>query len=708
MIKLVNICKDYYIKDSKIAALKNVSLTLQDKGLIFVSGRSGCGKTTLLNVMSGLDIPSSGEVSNNYNSKNFYSMIFQDFQLIDYLNVYQNLKLVCDLYSNYDNLDKLIEKYGLKDIINHMPNEISGGQKQRVAIVRAILMDKPVIFCDEPTGNLDIENAMIVANMLKEESKRRLVVVVSHDNDVFMNLADRIINLRDGSIVSDSDSISNEEISFNVREPELGVKTRFWLESLIIKKNLLKFIFLSLSLLLSFLLLISSFNLFYNKNYVVVNNVYSKEGYETVDFSLFESNGWYYYNLSNEKLMETVDKYHCSTYYYDIEYRPYENIILKRLYVSKKPVIDLLYGTLELDDDSIIISDYNANRLSNDMASVIGSKIGNLTVTGIFDTNYENMDSSKEDYYEYMNRYSYASYFSEASFKKLFKDEIFAYLNTNNNKSVAIIKDDVEDKFGLSEGEVVISKNIAMLYADDPNSLIGQNIDFDFINSLDSRNKSLIENVNLNFIVKGITDSVDEIYMRSNDFYEYAYLISINLYSYSHNGITLDKYNAKMIKSLMNSGFKDDMVISYVIEEGYDYVYNISLIAIVIGIIVLIISVILTINFIHTLFEKEKRIQGVLASFGVSKKKICVMYYESIIYQTLVSYIAASILNVFVIFALNKMIKSLLDISASIVYYNLSSLLCSIIPMAIVLILSFIVILGKMKKKSIIDIIYER
>lgn len=219
MIKITNLNKFYKTRRHVHHALKDVSITLPDKGLVFVLGKSGSGKSTLLNLIGGLDNPSSGSIVVDGNDIACYSekqftdyrnssigFIFQDHHLIDDLTVYENIKLVLDLRHVKDTglITSALASVGLGTYGERYPRELSGGERQRVAIARAIVKRPRIILADEPTGNLDGRNAAEVMKILKELSKNCLVLTVSHNTaEVYAN-ADRILELSDGRITSDT------------------------------------------------------------------------------------------------------------------------------------------------------------------------------------------------------------------------------------------------------------------------------------------------------------------------------------------------------------------------------------------------------------------------------------------------------------------------------------------------------------------------
>lgn len=272
MLKLSGIEKEYVIKNNglKVNALCGINLVFGDKGLVAVTGRSGSGKTTLLNMIGGMDKPTSGNIyidSENLNSykeadcdfyRNFYvSIIFQDYNLLSDYTVVENIKLACRLQGeSKENVIKksleALQLVGMRDLADRKINSLSGGQQQRVAIARAIAKDSRIVLCDEPTGNLDSKTAVEIFELLKEISKDRLVITVTHDREFADKFSDRIIVLCDGKVTEDrtvSEPVqSSERIEetkratiHNQKKKRQGISVKD--TALLIKDNFVKGVF---------------------------------------------------------------------------------------------------------------------------------------------------------------------------------------------------------------------------------------------------------------------------------------------------------------------------------------------------------------------------------------------------------------------------------------------------------------------------------
>ena len=220
MLEIRNLTKVYKTKggtDTK--ALDNVSINFEETGLVFLLGKSGSGKSTLLNVAGGLDEPTSGEVivmgksSRNFTGSDFDSyrntfvgFIFQEYNVLNEFSVEDNIALALELQGKPKDKQKIAEllhDVELDAYAKRKPNTLSGGQKQRIAIARALIKDPQIIMADEPTGALDSATGKQVFDTLKKLSETRLVIVVSHDREFAEIYGDRIVELKDGQIISD-------------------------------------------------------------------------------------------------------------------------------------------------------------------------------------------------------------------------------------------------------------------------------------------------------------------------------------------------------------------------------------------------------------------------------------------------------------------------------------------------------------------------
>jgi len=260
MLEIRNIVKDYETGSETVHALKGVSIAFRESELVSILGQSGCGKTTLLNIIGGLDQYTSGDlIINGQSTKQYKSadwdiyrnhsvgFIFQSYNLIPHQSVLSNVELALTL-SGVSKAERrrrakeALEKVGLGNQLNKRPNQMSGGQMQRVAIARALVNDPDILLADEPTGALDSETSIQIMELVKEIAKDRLVIMVTHNPELAEKYSTRIVKLLDGQIVGDSDPFdpAKEPTHSEVRKSEVtkGQKTSMsFLTALSLSKN---------------------------------------------------------------------------------------------------------------------------------------------------------------------------------------------------------------------------------------------------------------------------------------------------------------------------------------------------------------------------------------------------------------------------------------------------------------------------------------
>ena len=236
MLELINIKKTYGKDESAVEALKGVSIKFRENEFVSILGQSGCGKTTLLNIIGGLDQYTSGDlIINDISTKNYtdadwdtyrnhsIGFIFQSYNLISHQTVLANVELALTLSGISKNERRkravqALDKVGLRSQMNKRPNQLSGGQMQRVAIARALINDPDILLADEPTGALDSETSVQVMDLLQEIAKDRLVIMVTHNPELAEQYSTRIINLRDGNLVGDSDPYDGTRVLSEISE----------------------------------------------------------------------------------------------------------------------------------------------------------------------------------------------------------------------------------------------------------------------------------------------------------------------------------------------------------------------------------------------------------------------------------------------------------------------------------------------------------
>ena len=258
MLQIKNIFKEYKTGNLVQKALDDVSLNLRDNEFVAILGPSGSGKTTLLNIIGGLDRYDKGDLIINEISTKKYKdrdwdsyrnhtigFVFQSYNLIPHQTILANVELALTISGVLKNerrtrAVKALEEVGLAKQIHKKPNQLSGGQMQRVAIARALVNNPEILLADEPTGALDSETTVQVMELLKEVAKTRLVVMVTHNPELAEKYATRIVNLKDGKILADTNPYELEEVDKIVKHKNMGKTSMSLITSLILSFNNLK------------------------------------------------------------------------------------------------------------------------------------------------------------------------------------------------------------------------------------------------------------------------------------------------------------------------------------------------------------------------------------------------------------------------------------------------------------------------------------
>jgi len=246
MLEVKKISKSYVVGEFKQKALNDVSIKFRKNEFVAILGPSGSGKTTLLNILGGLDRYDKGDlIINDVSTKKFkdstwdayrnnsVGFIFQSYNLISHISILANVEMGMtlsgvSLAKRRKKAKEVLKKVGLKDHIDKKPNQLSGGQMQRVAIARALTNDPDLILADEPTGALDSETSVQIMDLIKDISKDKLVIMVTHNEELAKKYATRIIELKDGQVISDSNPLNdkdNEKVDYKIKKTSMNFLT---------------------------------------------------------------------------------------------------------------------------------------------------------------------------------------------------------------------------------------------------------------------------------------------------------------------------------------------------------------------------------------------------------------------------------------------------------------------------------------------------
>lgn len=405
-IEVKNLTKIYKLKKAgNVVALNDVSFALPDKGMVFFLGKSGCGKSTLLNVLGGLDSFDSGEIIvggrsiKNFTSKEgdtyrneYIGFVFQENNLLDGYTVAQNIGFALDIkkQSGYDDkVNSVLESVDLNDFADRKPNSLSGGQKQRVAIARALIKNPEIILADEPTGALDSDTSEEIFTLLKQISKEKLVIIVSHDKRNAQEFADSIIELKDGKVLSDSSPLTADtyssaaNLNFNSNKSGLPAKRVLGMGLGFLIAKPIRFAFCVLICLIAFTCFgVSDAFSCYDRQVALLQTMKSYSipyiSYERGDFTYGATSvSSRYSNLKRsdyEALKKEVNSDRLDIAYWEFNYTFRENMIYSsdRDLFDSKGFIEMdesladdygytLYGKLPTSYDEVVLTDYIFN-----------------------------------------------------------------------------------------------------------------------------------------------------------------------------------------------------------------------------------------------------------------------------------------------------------------------------------------------------------
>ena len=684
MIELKNICKSYHSNGIYEVALKNINLDLSSKGLISVVGKSGSGKTTLLNIIGSLDNSDFGELivdgknirefSDNeldsYRNK-YVSFIFQNYNLIDHMSVIDNIKLKMTI--SYDDENRVIyeaeealKKVGLYKYKNKLPMYLSGGEKQRIAIARAISSDSKIILCDEPTGALDHKTGIEILNILKELSKEKLVIMVTHNIELAKKYSNRIITMEDGEIISDTGNKKTDDIieDFKIPKIKMDIKTiiKIAYSNLKLKKkrNILLALTASIGIVgISIILSISNgFNdsldeyekYISNKVPVIIsaykqeksNKKYSES--KIININKDENSNYinktfinYFNNINKEYVSSIKYNYLVKLNIINKDYYELDNSIFKTMPNNIKENYDLVEGRLPSRYDELLLEINTDNSFSSDISKSLNLKNNDALDTII---NKEIKLVLNNDFY----------YRNEDSFnKKTIDKEMYDNKNNIKLKIVGIIKVKKE------KVDEVTSDN-SIYYMDTlVNQVISKNKNSDIVNEQKNKDYNLITREPLSEKEKkeflcylGSEKCISNILVYPDSFESKDNIIKL-----------INKYNEDYVLNKVN-----------IIDESKTlYDMSIKIINVITTVLVFFSSISLVVSSIMigiityiSVLERKKEI-GILRSMGVSKTNIKYLFICENIILGFISGITGILISIILSGPINLVTKELLESS---------------------------------------------
>lgn len=724
MLELRNCSKCYGTQN----IFKNVNIKFSDSGFYAIVGKSGIGKTTLLNMISTLDTPTSGDIlldgleysklskeQLNDVRKNKIGFIFQDCFLLDNLTIEQNITIINSISKGIftENIEKILSDLDILEIKDKYPNQISGGERQRVAIARAILGGCKILLADEPTGNLDIDNSKNIYHILKKLSKDYLIIMVTHDIDACAYV-DGIIKMTDINNISydfSNDIIveSNEE-THNI---DLLTKLicRFKLAFQFIKKKkrfFISTIFIYIILML-FNLLISTVALL--NPHETEYNIHKENNYETASYRLWGGME----RINNENFNINIDSLSVTNYiacdielssFLDSDY-VYENNLYTN-YVKYIIIDDTLL------DNEVVISNYLLDCLKFHKICFSDDEIINkecLNILGIkfkvvkIDNKDYNLSSAKEHIehnYIKMSKKSFDQFNNYKLYEKYGRYDIVNY-NDETNKIIHISRQ--------YEGDELISGRLPL----NENEIA---VTLFFING----NKPLENIVNTTYNICGkdytIVGVVKKEYLSFFQLTDSEYERLVLEYgndlekSSVDKGIVVnleyEKEALKFMKKMYKEGYYSNQLIEmdclnvisslYIIKNSIFFVFMIFII---------ITTLMLNYIFSNSMNNYKKEI-AVLVAQGGSKTDVVNVVSLPILISYLISFTTSVILYIAFMPLISNLISNILKYDNPIIHFDIIAIIISFIIFIISYGLSLYLSNLNVKKKTVIDMLYNR
>lgn len=685
MFKIKNITKKY----KRQCAVNDVSLSFEDKGFNIIFGHSGSGKSTLLNIIGGVDSKTSGQilindkVIKNLDNYRRYDVghIFQEYNLLEDKSVYDNIAIIFRLLGISDSdlindkIMTILKFLNIDKLYRKKAKELSGGQKQRVAIARALVKDPKLIIADEPTGNIDSKNTEEIMQILKEISKTRLVIMVSHNNEITQKYADRIIELEDGQVISDvkNDNIISKDTMFEMTDIKLNdikkknsfypfktavkiaFSSNFNLTAGNITFRILLFIsgiFLALaSISLSSFLKIGTTgeNLKYTKDTIYLSSV------EEINTGIYNS-GMLDRNTNKAFIDELITS---NTAKYSFIPVGGENSSLVYLLNDN---VNIVYGSI-IDDNSVVVDKASLlNNIQNNQYNGVRSIEGFLKIQKLTTKPGKPIITAVADNIpfgsKYVSKKVLNTIYLETIKEKL---QLFTHYTINlkdiNKVNKTLLNDPNVSLNNLSYNSIIISNDIHLL----------EKYNFNILTGVNEQQTIYVDFNNLEYLAMFTSDSPS--YLLFNNVNDDFMKIAKNHYDYV--------------------GFISDKIVS---NSRNNQGFALNFITIFIVVVSIIIAFIFFFLYRSNLFKDIYSIR-VLRLIGVKKKEIIKLYsfniFFLILFTIFVSYFIMYILMSVTVFntpALAKLIPfNILSFFVGILYAILIALVLGLLPVVLLL-----------------------
>ena len=640
MIEVKNLSLKYKVKDAKTkTVLNDINIKLPDSGLIFIVGKSGSGKSSLLSIMEGFLKPTSGFVrfknddiyDTKFDLEKYYSeigVLFQDFNLFKEYTLKENLELISD---DKNKINELLNKYGLDHVKNNKVFNLSGGEKQRCALIRALIKDPKIIFADEPTGALDNKNSELLMNDLYEISKEKLVIVVTHNEDFLEKYDSSFIRLEDGKI-KESNLKNIESKKEEQNDKKVNIKENFKLLSKkVTYSNLKMSIFSLISLVFSYTFLIfsvcfkASFN---NYSSSIINKYYSNDVF--IASKTIESN--------NNSYLKVVKK--------------------------EKPKNEEIYNLLNNENIEYSLNPNLSYFLSPNTININEDSYKNITFYPSINKDLINNEVVINN--EFKDKYNLK-----------INDEIQVLVNKTYNFYLNDGKDYFKEDIELELNFIVKEIYNEFPFLNTPKIYYSYDYLFNYLKSTPAFNLSKLLDKELNLI---------NLYDYSSNNQE---LDNYSSYLFSDN---VSKITSKEFQKKIKSNNLEIQNEAYMMSQSFlSIMESLDLALLLFNGILFLTSIILLVFINISIISSSKRDLAVLFSLGFNKKRMIFPYFIKDLITFIISFLISVCLNFFIIKKVNLIIlnKYLLDFTISLnkfyilIIFSISILIISIISTCI-------------------------
>jgi ABC-type lipoprotein export system ATPase subunit/ABC-type antimicrobial peptide transport system permease subunit len=681
-------------KNNEYHALKNVNLTIKDTGLVLLVGKSGSGKTTLLNLISGLDKISSGTLEISYKEP-YASFLFQDAQLLEQYTVKENLLLAMNISNHKVDISTYIKKYELEGLLNHKANELSSGQKMRVAFVRAILCNRPILICDEPTGALDSINAKIMAEELIHASRERLVIVASHDPELFIDSANQVIEIEDGIVKDHSKDEEEYPITNYSNESKLPLKELIKFSFKCLKNSRFKLALNCLLFSIAFTLLLTSlFTLLFNEANARYN-VYKDSNIEYICYYNQYVNSYgdnAACGFTNEEIKENLkDNRRFKIFTYTDSF----GLEAKCAYITNTCDYPMLYGKNTISSGEIIISESIAKRISNtnNLKEVLNNNIKGLTIVGI----YKDLEIGKKlDINGFvMSRLNNNIFILEEDYKQVIfnTDSIYFSFGMNNHNLTETLH--IYKNEALKDNEIIIDSKYK--------EAIGEKLD------LISRGEKYFVRKEEDYFITSYSNILYEetgfnIYVSENIYEKFQALYLQKFSPY----IGIKDYTVKDIQEILNANMDIISDLEASIDDAMKNKTIIASIDAAFGFVICILTIVSLLNFMNNSINQSKREMGILLSLGFKKKYLSTLFIPSTLLLFLISTLLSTPLGIILFHVQKNLINQGLNIPIHYGYITLWAIPLFYFVILLIIGVILILLIHNLKKKNTIDFIYEK